>query len=88
MNKNDIIAVAICEAIVEKTEADWGADIIPAVKKVQEIKNWLTEVRSILQWLMNNEFIKRTDNFYVEHYVACVSANELLELINELKKGN
>ena len=47
----------------------WGT-IVQQIKNAKcKVSNWLT-VRDILQWFLNENFIKRTANLHVEEYLV------------------
>lgn len=53
--------------IASKGTASW-ADITAHVNQHYTVKNWLTQVRGPLQWMVDNGHAKRVPSIHVEEY--------------------
>lgn len=51
----------------DRTTFSWS-DLMDAVKHKAKVRNWMT-IRDILQFAINREYIKRSDDIHVEKYV-------------------
>jgi hypothetical protein len=67
MSKEERILHILNSVIVVGKETCWTT-IVEEVKKKETIKNWL-HVRGVLQWMINQGIVKRTNSIEVEHYV-------------------
>lgn len=61
------MADLLLATIASKPEVEW-ADILAAVSAKYTVKNWLTQVRSPLQWLMNERKVERINDIRREAY--------------------
>lgn len=70
MTKREKIKAALLGTIANGTNgASWG-DIRQRIEADKfTVKNWMTQVRSPLQELINENQIARTDNVHEERYV-------------------
>jgi hypothetical protein len=63
----EVVVQILKDTIVPGKETSW-ADISAAVKEKLTIKNWLTEVRGPLQYLLDTGVIERRGIGF-EHYI-------------------
>lgn len=64
---NENIFSVLDKTIKSGQETSWQ-EIVASISNEMSIGNWL-KVRGVLQWMINEQMIKRTDSIHVEHYV-------------------
>lgn len=69
LQKQNLVLQILSDTINSSTPVSWEV-IHGVVKEKVEIKNWLTEVRSILQYLINQGTIARTKDVHSEQYIC------------------
>ena len=70
MTKGQNVAVDVIEAFVADENAEtlsWDKIMNSVKESGAKVKNWLT-IRGVLQYFMDENIIKRTENLSVEEY--------------------